>query len=241
MVSFPDGTALQQGKDFVVHRVRHTEDLRLYEVEFSLSRQRPINAVYQLLLPDQSKVYAVTVPLTSQDVRFLLTLEVSRGTGTGDYISRVFLNLGERSEFPYGLIARAWQAYRQSNLTLATSILSAEFIQSVERLFTKTMKVNLPAPIAFIPPELIQELEWVLRDKVEAPLAAAIAGLLLVKGEVWPKLHDWLGNVARLFPWSSDVRCFGRSNCYVNILATRASGGRHWINSSVLTVGLYRS
>jgi len=47
-------------------------------------------------------------------------------------------------------------------------------------------------------------LEEVLRGKRESPLAATIAGLVLLRARRWDKLHDWLRNLANWFPHLPD-------------------------------------
>src|SRR4029077_93623 len=42
------------------------------------------------------------------------------------------------------------------------------------------------------------QLEDVLLHKLECPLAAAIAGTVLLRGRRWDKLHTWLRNLATL-------------------------------------------
>lgn len=43
-------------------------------------------------------------------------------------------------------------------------------------------------------------LEDVLLHKVQSPLAAAVAGTVLLRGRKWDKLHNWLRNLANLAP-----------------------------------------
>jgi hypothetical protein len=178
--SYVTGTWLPKGDDFIIHAVRYTPNRRIYEVDFSLSQNHLPDSIYWLQLEDQQRTFGVIVPGVHQNVRFQLTLELSQNDVHPEvgHFTRVALNLAEGSEKPYATLARAWNAYRNATLTSATEII--------------------------LSPESAQDLERVLFEKVEAPLGAAIAGLLLVKGQVWPRLHHWLRNVSFQFPWFAD-------------------------------------
>ncbi|HEU0302499.1 MAG TPA: caspase family protein, partial [Longimicrobium sp.] len=46
--------------------------------------------------------------------------------------------------------------------------------------------------------------EEALRSKMESPLAAEVAGLFLLRGRKYDRLHDWLGNLAKWHPRRTD-------------------------------------
>jgi hypothetical protein len=178
--SYASGRWLERGNDFIIHAVRYTQSRRVYEVDFSLTDQHYSDSIYWLQLEDQERTFGVIVPGVRQNVRFELTLELSQGDVYPElgHFTRIALNLAEGSKKPYATLARAWNAYRNSTLDSATKIILSDVSA--------------------------KDLERVLYEKVEAPLGAAIAGLLLVKAQVWPRLHHWLRNVAFQFPWFAD-------------------------------------
>jgi Caspase domain len=57
------------------------------------------------------------------------------------------------------------------------------------------------------------ELEGVLLHKVQSPLAAAIAGTVLLRGRRWDKLHNWLRNLANLAPEIPDGAVLWAEQC----------------------------
>jgi len=50
----------------------------------------------------------------------------------------------------------------------------------------------------------LKALEQHLRHKTESPLAALVAATVLLRARAWSRLHDWLRNHAKLFPWIPD-------------------------------------
>jgi len=57
------------------------------------------------------------------------------------------------------------------------------------------------------------QLEDVLLHKVKSPLAAAIAGTVLLRGRKWDKLHNWLRNLANLAPEIPDGAVLWAEQC----------------------------
>jgi hypothetical protein len=57
------------------------------------------------------------------------------------------------------------------------------------------------------------QLEDVLLHKVRSPLAAAIAGTVLLRGRRWDRLHNWLRNLANLAPEIPDGSVLWAEQC----------------------------
>ncbi|MFP2926498.1 caspase family protein [Pyxidicoccus sp. 3LG] len=55
-----------------------------------------------------------------------------------------------------------------------------------------------------VEPKLLTSLEHVLRDKLESPLAATVAGTVLLRLGAFKYLHDWLRNLSEYFPFVPD-------------------------------------
>lgn len=171
---------LHPGDDFKILAVRYSNNQQSYEVELSLDENYIKDSIYWLELSDPLRKFGVVMPTATQRIRFQLQMELSSHDGDGQpsHFTRVALSLSENSDAPYATLAKAWNAYREASVSAATAIM--------------------------LSPQSEKDMEQVLRDKVESPLGAAIAGLLLVRGQVWHRLHNWLRNVARMFPWFAD-------------------------------------
>ncbi|HEX2078563.1 MAG TPA: caspase family protein [Longimicrobium sp.] len=87
---------------------------------------------------------------------------------------RVEAGLAPDSPGMLGEMARLWEKYRDLRLREVVSALDA-------RVF-----------------------EEALRSKLQSPLAAEIAGLFLLRGRKYDRLHDWLGNLAAWHPRRTD-------------------------------------
>ena len=97
------------------------------------------------------------------------------GTGAGRFApSDPTRALGEGAG-PLGEAARLWEQYR------AVSV--AEAVASMKGM---------------------HELELTLMGKVESPLAATAAAVVLIRAQQWDLLHDWLRNLTDWFPYLPD-------------------------------------
>jgi Caspase domain len=178
--SYASGEWLAQEDDFRIYAVKHSTDRQIYEVDLGLARNYLADTIYWLKIADPLRTFGVIMPTAHQKIRYQLQLELSYDHSHGEpsHFTRVALSLSEQSDAPYGMLAKAWNAYRNASLSSATRII--------------------------LSPQSAKDMERVLHDKVDSPLGSAIAGLLLVRGNEWPRLHHWLRNVANLFPWFAD-------------------------------------
>jgi hypothetical protein len=55
-----------------------------------------------------------------------------------------------------------------------------------------------------LPEQFYRESERALADKVDSPLGAAVAALVLLKANHFELMHDWARNVENWFPWIPD-------------------------------------
>jgi hypothetical protein len=92
--------------------------------------------------------------------------------------------LSPQNEGTTGQIAVAWEQLRACDPLAAVRRLEADHMAGLEQAF--------------------REGEKVLRLKLHAPLAAAVATILLLKGNQFKRMHEWARNLANWFPTIPD-------------------------------------
>jgi hypothetical protein len=166
---------LANNEGYVIHRVSRDRNARNYRVEFSLTGER---GNHLLQFADLSRTFTVLLPddLPSgmPDNRPRYLLELETD-GVPQHISRVDASLADMpNHFWLNIASDLWREYYRGTLLKAVN--------------HSQMRV----------------LEETLRQKIESPLAAVVAGLILLRAERWEELHDWLGNLSRGFPYLPD-------------------------------------
>ncbi len=78
---------------------------------------------------------------------------------------------------------------------------SPGMLGEMARLWEKYRDLRLREVIGELDARVFEEA---LRSKMQSPLAAEIAGLFLLRGRQYDRLHDWLGNLARWHPQRTD-------------------------------------
>jgi hypothetical protein len=126
---------------------------------------------YWLQLTDTTGVTHALVLTADRKVVPRYVVELDVAFGdAGRPITRVEASLSRDNPDLLGEAARIWDRYRTADLGNAVS----------------TYELSV--------------LERTLRDKVESPLGATVAGLVLLRADRLDLLHDWLKNLAGWFP-----------------------------------------
>jgi hypothetical protein len=101
-----------------------------------------------------------------------------------DVEDRDYINFGTylspQNDWPTGLIAAAWEQLRARDPLAAARRLEVSMGQALTDAF--------------------EQGEQTLKLKMRAPLAAAVATVLLLKGNQFDRMHDWPRNLANWFP-----------------------------------------
>lgn len=171
-------TALSTGAkkssgDIKLLHVAHAPDTRRFRVELSPIDQDPLG--HWLELDDGTCLFGTVLPSDwSGSLRYLIEFdfEFDDDSPSGKrQISRMEATLAPSQPGPAGIAAGLWDTYNASDAETAAQVLQD--------------------------PKLAERL---LAEKVESPLAAAIATLVLLRAGRLDLLHDWVRNVANWFP-----------------------------------------
>ena len=172
----------------VLHRVDRAHDGSSYRVELSITGDRGNHwlefhqyeesagprALVALLLPDNIPP-SRRGPDDSTRPRYRLELEWVEFSPGKRFIRRTDVGLAAEQTDPHLTSAAIlWDLFSRADIRQALA-------ESEERF-----------------------LEYTIRSKFEAPLAAIVAGLMLVRAERWNSLHDWFKNVAKCFEYLPD-------------------------------------
>lgn len=168
------GEWLPPNQGFTIRRVERDPNGTTWSIEMFLRRQ----ANHWLELRDGRNVFGCLLPGDNERPRFLFELDLTdRTTETSGLrlLRRVDVKLLPSSDSrPLNQATQLWEKYNSATAAVAADEADAHF------------------------------LEDVLRGKRRSPLAASIAGLVLLRAGRWDKLHDWLRNLANWFPQLPD-------------------------------------
>ncbi len=154
-----------------VARSARTTPLNRLQIRFLLHSEDPIGHVL-VLSSERGRRSCCVLPSDIAKREFQLEIDVEDGA---------FINfsayLSSDNEWPAGEIASIWDELRARDPLTAASELGSRSLVS-----------------------LFEEGEELLRAKVRAPLAALVAGVVLLKGNKYNLMHDWTRNLANWFP-----------------------------------------
>ena len=133
------------------------------------------NCKYLLRINSDDASYAFTLPGDLQESpTYRLDLALQRGISDSDFrIDQAVLELAPWGMDGVSYAAHLWETFRDHDLSRAAALLDMDL------------------------------LEELLRDKLQSPLGASVAGMVLLRtGALW-RMHDWARNLAKWFPsWS---------------------------------------
>ncbi len=102
--------------------------------------------------------------------------------------------------------ARVLARHRVSRLEAGLSPLNQEPIGTIARIWRKYETQNVALAAADLDRQELEDLEAALRNKKTSPLAATIAGLVLLRARKLDLLHStWLRNLSDWFPAFPDA------------------------------------
>jgi hypothetical protein len=162
---------------FNIRALERTEDTSSYrlDLEFTVSDQ----VGYWLELTNPSgKTWGCVLPTSPQAaaVHYRLDFDVAFDSGSGREITRLEAGLATSNTGYLGDAARLWQKYQNADL--------GEAIRVFEQDAT--------------------DLREIVRNKLDDPLAALVAAIVLLRAKRSDLLNEWLLNLATWFPYLPD-------------------------------------
>ena len=192
---------LEKGSDIQVAGMSRSNDNSV--LKFNLTVPGAQNgSTYWLQIEDSAQAQAFVLPMDRMALPvFRVEMDFQFSPPV---IKRFDVSLSADSQgafFPHtflGMTAQLWDIYNEES--------AQEALRMVDRIFSVRA----------------DDLEEVLLHKVQSPLAATIAGTILLRGRRWDKLHNWLRNLANLAPEIPDGAVLWAEQC----LRQRDSRGR---------------
>jgi hypothetical protein len=156
-----------------------TAELHRLQLHFRLATADPVGHV-MMIENERGRRFCCVLPSDVEKRVFQLEIDVE----DGDYINFATY-LSPHNDGPAGNIARAWEQLRALDpLAAARQLQDTHMMDMLNVVF--------------------REGEDALRLKMRSPLTAAIATVLLLKGNQFDRMHDWARNVANWFPQIPD-------------------------------------
>lgn len=156
-----------------------TEELHRLQVHFRLATEDPVGHVLTITDPT-GRGFCSVLPSDIDNPVFQLEIDVE----DGDYINFA-IYLSPHNGGPAGNIAKAWEQLRARDPLAAAKQL--EDNHTIDMLA-----------------DVFRTGEEALALKMRSPLAAAVATVLLLKGNQFERMHDWARNLANWFPQIPD-------------------------------------
>lgn len=162
-------------KAYALHKIEHGAGTQAYRFVLSIPDSP---GHHWLELNDGSQVFACVLP-GDEYAHPRFTLEINfeyqqldeHGLFVrGRWISSLVVSLARDNQGPLNRAANLWEKYSRLNVTEALQELDA------------------------------QQAETLVYGKVESPLAATVAAIVLLRASRPDQLHDWLRNLANWFP-----------------------------------------
>ncbi len=160
-----------------------TSELHRVQVHFRIAAADPVGHVMTIMDKEERR-FCCVLPADKESRIFQLEIDVERENERAAYI-RVASYLSPQNDGPTGQVALAWEQMR-----------AVDPGAGARQLDANGTTANLEWAFA--------EGEQVMVHKLRAPLGAAVATVLLLKGNRFDRLHDWARNVANWFPWIPD-------------------------------------
>jgi len=153
----------------VLHRIDRDAGTRSYRAEISVAAQDRLGH-WLTIVDNAGNTYGCVLPTDQfEPPRYVLEFDISYGNGGPRQISRLSAYLSTESPGPLGVAATLWQRYRTADVGEAVSAFE------------------------------MSTLEVMVREKLESPLAATVAALILLRANRLALLHDWVRNLANWF------------------------------------------
>jgi hypothetical protein len=156
-----------------------TPYLHRLQLHFRVATDDPIGHVLTIE-NERRRRFCCILPSDLKKPIFQLEIDVE----DGDYINFATY-LSPHNGWPTGRIAGAWEQLR-----------ARDPLAAARRLEVSHMAEELT--------QMFRDGEEALRFKLQAPLAAAVATVLLLKGNQFDRMHDWARNLANWFPTIPD-------------------------------------
>jgi hypothetical protein len=156
-----------------------TLQLHRLQIRFRVAANDPVGHL-MVIENERGRRFCCVLPSDIDRPIFHLEIDVEGG----DYINFATY-LSPQNDGPTGRIAAAWEQLRARDPLAAAQQLE---VSGTEEELTQVFRAG----------------EEALRYKVRAPLAAAVATVLLLKGNQFDRMHDWARNLANWFPTIPD-------------------------------------
>ena len=182
---------MEKGLDIKVTGVRRSDDNTALQFNLSVPGAKT-GRTYWLQIEDSVQAQAFVLPMDRAAISvFRVEMDFQFDPPT---IKRfdVSLSLDDRDfvgQSYLGIAARLWDIYNKESANEALRAVGDIFMLHAD------------------------ELEDLLLHKMQSPLAAAIAGTVLLRGRQWNKLHIWLRNLANIAPEIPDGAVLWAEQC----------------------------
>ncbi len=158
----------------VLHRIDRDADTHSYYAEISVANRDP-SGHWCVMVDDTGEAHGCLLPADQFETpRYGLEFNLTAEAGGARHLSRLSAYLSPASPGPLGVAATLWQRYRTADL--------GEAVATVE----------------------LRMLELTVQEKLDSPLAATVAALVLLRANRLDLLHDWSHNLATWFPERPD-------------------------------------
>jgi hypothetical protein len=175
-----------KGLDIQLGELSRSEDKTVFRFNLTIPGAKTKNS-YWLQIEDSVQAQAFVLPMDRATIPvFRVEMDFQFSPPV---IKRFDISLSPDNQTYLGMTAKLWDIYNDKS--------ASEAIRAVGPIF------SLDA----------DELEDVLLNKVESPLAATVAGTILLRGRRWDKLHSWLRNLANLAPEIPDGAVLWSEQC----------------------------
>jgi hypothetical protein len=155
-----------------LHSVERDEDTRTYRVDMEFAENARDDIGHWLQTSDGAGTTHACVLSADKHALpiFSIEFDVSFDDGSGRQLSRLDAYLSLQNTGMLGAAAEMWSRYRTADV--------GEAVRAFE----------------------LTTLEQMVREKLDSPLAATVAGIILLRANRLDRLHDWLRNLANWFP-----------------------------------------
>jgi hypothetical protein len=156
-----------------------TPQLHRLQIRFRVPTDDPVGYV-MAIENERGRRFCCVLPSDIDRRIFQLEIDVE----DSDYINFA-VYLSPQNDGPTGLIAAAWEQLR-----------ARDPLAAARRIEVSGMPEALT--------QVFRQGEEALKLKLRAPLAAAVATVILLKGNQFDRMHDWARNLANWFPTIPD-------------------------------------
>jgi hypothetical protein len=150
----------------VLHKVERDDATRSYRAEISIAEEDRVGHWLELV-DGAGTAHGCFLPADRcERPRYILEFDVTFDEGSGRQISRIEASLSMKNSGLLGAAAELWQRYHMADV--------GEAVNAFE----------------------LSVLERMVYEKLDSPLAATVAALILLRANRLDLLHDWLRNLA---------------------------------------------